>query len=280
MGFRDRGVEIKTPEQIAKMRVAGRLVGETLALLREAVKPGVTTGELDAMAEDNIRAHGGVPSFKGYGHPPFPASICASVNDAVVHGIPGDEVLSEGDVISIDCGAIVDGWHGDAAITAPVGRVRPDVEELIRVTEEAMWRGFAAARLGGRVTDISHAVESYVRSQERVGGPTYGILEDYTGHGIGSQMHQPPTVPNHGRPGRGTRLVRGLALAVEPMVTLGSKETVVDDDDWTIRSDDGSWSAHWEHSFTLTPAGAWILTALDGGRAKLAELGVPYGGAD
>ena len=280
MGFRDRGVQIKTPEQIAKMRVAGRLVGETLALLREAVKPGVTTGELDALAEDNIRAHGGVPSFKGYGHQPFPASICASVNDAVVHGIPGDEVLSEGDVISIDCGAVVDGWHGDAAITVPVGRVRPDVEELIRVTEEAMWRGLAAARLGGRVTDISHAVESYVRAQERAGGPTYGILEDYTGHGIGSEMHQPPTVPNYGRPGRGPRLVRGLALAVEPMVTLGSKETVVDEDDWTIRSDDGSWSAHWEHSFTLTPEGAWILTALDGGRTKLAELGVPYGGDD
>lgn len=279
MGFRDRGVEIKTPEQILKMRVAGRLVGETLALLHEAVRPGVTTLELDALAEDNIRAGGGVPSFKGYSHPPYPASICASVNDAVVHGVPGGQVLTEGDVISIDCGAIVDGWHGDAAITVAVGKVRPDVEELIRVTEESMWRGFAAAKLGGRVTDISHAVESYVRSQERA-GVSYGILEDYTGHGIGSEMHQPPNVPNYGRPGRGPKLVRGLALAVEPMITLGSKHTYVEDDDWTIRTDDGSWSAHWEHSFTLMPDGAWILTALDGGKARLAELGVPYGGLD
>jgi methionyl aminopeptidase len=141
-----------------------------------------------------------------------------------------------------------------------------------------MWRGFAAARLGGRVSDISHAVESYVRSQPHPTGGSYGILEEYTGHGIGTAMHQPPNVPNYGRPGRGPKLERGLALAVEPMITLGSRHTVVDDDDWTIRTVDGSWAAHFEHTFTLTPDGAWILTALDGGRAKLAELGVPYGG--
>jgi methionyl aminopeptidase len=278
MGLRDRGIEIKTPEQIAKMRVAGLLVGETLELLRSAVRPGVSTGELDALAERNIRAAGGVPSFLGYGHPPFPGTICASVNDEVVHGIPGDRVLAEGDVISIDCGAIVDGWHGDAAITVPVGEVRPEVVELMRVTEEAMWRGFAAARLGGRVSDISHAVESHVRSQPHPSGGSYGILEEYTGHGIGTAMHQPPNVPNYGRPGRGPKLERGLALAVEPMITLGSRHTVVDDDDWTIRTVDGSWAAHFEHTFTLTPDGAWILTALDGGKAKLAALGVPYGG--
>jgi methionyl aminopeptidase len=278
MGFRDRGVEIKTPDQIAKMRVAGLLVGETLELLRSSVRAGVSTGELDAIAEENIRAGGGVPSFLGYGQPPFPATICASVNDEVVHGIPGARVLQDGDVISIDCGAIVEGWHGDAAITVPVGEVRPDVLELMRVTEGAMWAGFASARLGGRVTDISHAVESYVRAQPHPTGGDYGILEDFTGHGIGTAMHQPPNVPNYGRPGRGPKLERGLALAVEPMITLGSKYTDLAEDQWTVITDDGSWAAHFEHSFTLRSDGAWILTAVDGGKARLAELGVPYGG--
>ncbi|QCX28401.1 type I methionyl aminopeptidase [Nocardioides jishulii] len=274
MGFRDRGVEIKTPEQIAVMRRAGLLVGETLELLRTSVRPGITTGELDAIAEDNIRSNGGIPSFKGYGVPPFPASICASVNDQVVHGIPGDRALVEGDIISIDCGAIVDGWHGDAALTVAVGEVPEEVTRLMAVTEESMWRGIAAARLGGRVTDISFAIESYVREQG-----SYGILEDYTGHGIGSQMHMPPNVPNYGRAGRGPKLVRGMALAVEPMIALGSADTWVEDDDWTVSMADGRWAAHYEHTFTLTPTGAWVLTALDGGEAKLAELGVPFGGA-
>ncbi len=275
--FRDRAVEIKTPEQIERMRAAGLVVGETLELLRSKATAGVTTGGLDAIAEDNIRSSGATPSFKGYHG--FPGSLCVSVNDEVVHGIPGERMLAEGDVVSIDCGAITlddsgQGWHGDAAITVAVGTVPAEVTELMRVTEEAMWRGIAAARLGGRVTDISHAVESHVRSQG-----DYGILEDYVGHGIGSAMHQPPNVPNYGRPGRGPRLVRGLALAVEPMITLGSKETVVLDDDWTVLSEDGSWSAHFEHTFTLTPAGAWVLTALDGGEEMLGRLGVPYGGA-
>jgi len=278
MGFRDRGVEIKTPDQIAKMRVAGQLVGETLELLRTSVRAGITTGELDAIAEENIRAGRGVPSFLGYGHPPFPATICASVNDEVVHGIPGSRVLQDGDVISIDCGAIVEGWHGDAAITVAVGEARPEVLELMRVTEGSMWAGFAAARLGGRVSDISHAVECYVRSQPHPSGGEFGILEEFTGHGIGTAMHQPPNVPNYGRPGRGPKLERGLALAVEPMVTLGSKYTDLAEDKWTVMTDDGSWAAHFEHSFTLTPNGAWILTAIDGGKAKLAELGVSYGG--
>ncbi len=278
MALRDRGIQIKTPEQIEAMRRAGLVVGQTLELLRAAVQVGVTTGELDAIAEDNIRSSGAIPSFKGYSHPPFPASICASVNDEVVHGIPGDRALAEGDVISIDCGAIVDGWHGDAAITVGVGPVADEHAELMRVTEEALWRGIAAARLGGRVTDISHAVESYVRSQPHPTGATYGILEDYVGHGIGSEMHQPPNVPNYGRPGRGPTLARGLALAVEPMVTLGSNETLLLEDDWTVGTTDGSWAAHFEHTFTLTPDGAWVLTALDGGEARLGELGVPFGG--
>ena len=278
MGFRDRGVEIKTPEQIDRMRVAGLLVGETLELLRDAVRPGITTAELDALAERNIRSAGGVPSFQGYGHPPFPGTICASVNDQVVHGIPGERVLRDGDVISIDCGAIVDGWHGDAAITVAVGTVPAEVRELMRVTEGSMWAGIAAARLGGRVTDISHAVESYLRSQPHPTGGSWGILEDFTGHGIGTAMHQPPNVPNHGRPGRGPRLQRGLALAVEPMVTLGSRDVLVEDDEWTVVTVDGSRAAHVEHTFTLTPDGAWVLTALDGGKDRLAALGVRYGG--
>lgn len=271
MGFRDRGIEIKTPDQIEGMRKAGLVVGRTLELMRSTVRPGISTGELDAIAEDNIRSSGATPSFKGYHG--FPGSICASVNDEVVHGIPGERVLAEGDVISIDCGAIVDGWHGDAAITVAVGTVPDEVTELMRVTEEAMWRGIAAARLGGRVTDISHAVETHVR-----GNGSYGVLEDYVGHGIGSQMHQPPNVPNFGRPGRGPKLVEGLALAVEPMITLGAKETVVLEDDWTVVTADGSWAAHSEHTFTLTPEGAWVLTALDGGEQALSDLGVPFGG--
>src|SRR6478735_12013254 len=278
MGLLDRGVEIKTPDQIELMRRAGLLTGKTLELLRGACRPGITTGELDAIAEDNIRSHGGVPSFQGYGHPPFPATICASVNDEVVHGIPGDRTLRDGDVISIDCGAIVDGWHGDAAITVAVGDVRPDVLELMRVTEGSLWAGISAARLGGRVSDISHAVESYVRAQPHPSGGDFGILEDFTGHGIGTAMHQPPNVPNYGRAGRGPKLERGLALAVEPMITLGSKHTALDDDEWTVVTEDGSWAAHFEHTFTLTPNGPWILTALDGGEAMLTELGVPYGG--
>ncbi len=273
MPFRDRGIEIKSREQIGLMRVAGRLVGETLELLRAAVRPGISTGDLDRLAEQNIRDHGGVPSFLGYGHPPFPATICASVNDEVVHGIPGDRVLAEGDVISIDCGAIVDGWHGDAAITVGVGEVGEDVRRLMQVTEEALWSGMAAARLGGRLSDISNAVEQTVRA-----AGDYGILEDYVGHGIGTEMHQPPNVPNVGRPGRGPRLVEGLALAVEPMVTLGGKETELAADDWTVLTSDGSRAAHFEHTFTLTPNGPWVLTALDGGEARLTELGVPFGG--
>lgn len=273
MGLLDRGVEIKSPEQIDAMRRAGLVVGRTLELLRGSVRAGISTGELNAIAEENILGSGAVSSFKGYHG--FPAVICTSVNDEVVHGIPGDRVLANGDVISIDCGAIVDGWHGDAAITVAVGEVPAEVTELMRVTEESMWRGIAAAHLGGRVTDISHAIETYVRREGR-----YGILEDYTGHGIGSEMHMAPNVPNFGKRGKGPKLVEGMALAVEPMLTLGTKDTDVLEDDWTVVTLDGSWAAHYEHTFTLTPQGAWVLTALDGGREQLERLGVPYGGRD
>ncbi|MGH8866870.1 MAG: type I methionyl aminopeptidase [Actinomycetes bacterium] len=260
-------IQLKTPGEIDSMREAGLVVGRTLALLRDAVAPGVSTGDLDAIAEQHIRDSGAVPSFKGYQG--FPASICASVNDEIVHGIPSrSRVLAEGDIISLDCGAIVDGWHGDAAVTVPVGSVTPELAELMRVCEDAMWRGFAAARLGGRLTDIGHAIEQHVRGQG-----SYGIVEEYVGHGIGTEMHQEPKVPNYGRAGRGPRLQKGLVLAVEPMVNLGSRHTRTLDDEWTVVTRDGRPSAHFEHTFTLTDAGPWVLTALDGGAGRLSELG-------
>ena len=270
MMFKDRGIEIKTREQILTMRKAGLVVGRTLELLRGEVKAGISTAELDAIAEDNIRSSGATPSFKGYHG--FTGSICASVNEEIVHGIPGDRVLADGDIISIDCGAIVDGWHGDAAITVPVGTVDQELLDLARVCEESMWRGFAAAKLGGRLYDISAAIENHVRANS-----SYGIVEDFVGHGIGSAMHQPPNVPNLGRAGRGPKLVEGMALAVEPMLTLGKQDNHTLEDDWTVITDDGRAAAHTEHSFTLTPQGPWVLTALDGGEAELAKLGVRYG---
>ncbi len=266
--FRDRGVEIKSPDQIAVMREAGLVVAQSLSLLRSAVRPGVTTQQLDALAEDHIRSCGATPNFLGYHG--FPATICASVNDEVVHGIPGGRVLRDGDLVSLDCGAVLDGWHGDAAITVAVGEVSGELRELMRVCEESLWQGMAAAKLGGRVTDISAAVETAVRA-----GGDYGIVEDYVGHGIGSAMHMAPSVPNYGRAGKGPKLVPGMALAVEPMITLGGIETQTLDDEWTVVTTDGSWSAHFEHSFTLTPQGALVLTALDGGAERLGELGVP-----
>ncbi|MBA2531519.1 MAG: type I methionyl aminopeptidase [Nocardioidaceae bacterium] len=265
MGMRDRGVEIKSPEQLDLMRRAGLVVAETLEMLRGRVRAGMTTADVDALAEACIRDSGATPSFLGYHG--FPASLCTSVNDEVVHGIPGPRVLEEGDLVSIDCGAIVDGWHGDAAITVSVGDVTARLQALMAVCEEALWRGIAAARPGGRVTDISAAIESSVQ-----GAGEYGIVEDYVGHGIGSAMHQQPAVPNYGRPGRGLKLVPGIALAVEPMITLGGVETDVLDDDWTVVTRDGAWAAHFEHTFAMTSAGPWVLTALDGGRASLADL--------
>jgi methionyl aminopeptidase len=254
-------IQIKTEPEIALMRKAGLLVGRTLERLRESVAAGVSTADLDAIAARSIREGGGVPSFLGYHG--FPATICASVNDEIVHGIPGPRVLRNGDIVSLDCGAIVDGWHGDAAITVPVGDVPAELTELMAVCEESMWRGFAAAHLGGRVSDISHAVESYIHAQG-----DFGIVEEYGGHGIGTEMHQDPHVLNYGRAGRGPKLVKGLALAVEPMITMANPRTRLLPDDWTVVTDDGGWAAHFEHTFTLTEAGPWVLTALDGGASR------------
>lgn len=267
----ERGIEIKTPAQIETMRAAGLVVGRTLELLREVVAAGMTTGELDAIAHESIVSQGATSNFLGYHG--FTGVICTSVNDEVVHGMPGTRVLRDGDIISIDCGAIVDGWHGDAATTVAIGEVPTEVTALMKVTEESMWRGIAAASLGGRVSDISHAIEKTITA-----AGDYGIVEGFTGHGIGSEMHQPPNVYNYGKPRRGPKLVKGLALAVEPMVSLGTSDTRTLADDWTVVTTDGSWAAHYEHTFTLTDTGAWVLTALDGGKARLAELGVPYGG--
>lgn len=270
-------IQIKSDAEVDLMREAGLVVGRTLEALRAAAAPGVTTGELDELAESCIRDAGAVPSFKGYqphpAVPPFPGSICASVNEEIVHGIPGPRALREGDVISIDCGAILDGWHGDAATTIAIGDVPTEVRELMRVTEESLWHGFAAARLGGRVTDIGHAVEAYVRSQG-----SYGIVEEYGGHGIGTEMHQEPHVLNYGRPNRGPRLAKGLVLAVEPMLTLGGRHTRELDDHWTVSTTDGSVAAHFEHTFAVTESGPWVLTALDGGKARLEALGVAVAG--
>jgi methionyl aminopeptidase len=273
-------VQIKSRSEILLMREAGLVVARTLEKLKNAAQPGVSTKELDELAESSIRAEGAVPSFLNYGghfgQPGFRGSICASVNDEVVHGVPGPRVLRDGDLLSIDCGAILDGWHGDSAITVPVGEVAPEALELSRVCEASLWAGLAAAQLGGRLTDISSAVEQEVRRHTGPHGP-YGIIENYGGHGIGTEMHQSPHLLNYGRPGRGQRLVKGLALAIEPMVTMSSPETRVLDDEWTVVTSDGLLAAHWEHTVAITEEGPWVLTAFDGGVAKLAELGVKAG---
>ncbi|MCC5579304.1 type I methionyl aminopeptidase [Microtetraspora sp. AC03309] len=265
------GIQVKTPEQLEKMRAAGLVVGRTLELLRSSVEPGLTPLDLDAIAEKAIRDAGAIPSFKGYQG--FPATICASVNDEVVHGIPNDRrKLREGDIISIDCGAILDGWHGDSAITVPVGEVDPALTELMRVTEESMWRGIAALRVGGHLSDIGFQVEKYVRSQGR-----YGIPQEYGGHGIGTEMHMDPWVANHGRPGRGPRFELGMCFAIEPMVNLGTDRTRVLSDDWTVVTVDGKASAHFEHSVAVTENGPLVLTALDGGESRFGQTSAGSG---
>lgn len=271
---RRSAIQVKTPEQLGFMRVAGLVVAGALDAVRAVATPGVTTRDLDRVAETYIRAHDGIPSFLGYHG--FTGSICASVNDEVVHGIPSrHRVLREGDLLSVDCGAIVAGWHGDAAVTVSVGAVDPEVLELVQVTEDAMWAGLAASRPGARLGDVSHAIETSLRGHEH----DYGIVTGYGGHGIGSEMHQEPHVLNHGRPGRGPRLVAGMALAIEPMVTLGGPDTDERDDGWTVVTRDGSVAAHAEHTVVLTEDGPWVTTAHDGGAARLAQWGlsVPAG---
>jgi methionyl aminopeptidase len=271
------GIELKKPEDLRAMRVAGLAVGRTLAALRDAARPGVTTAELDAVAREHIAAAGAVSSFLGYGtawgFPPFPGVICASVNEEVVHGIPSGRQLVNGDLLSIDFGMEIAGWHGDSATTIEVGEVSLENAELSRVTEAAMWAGVAAVRIGGRIGDVSHAIQSAVEAEPH----RYGILREYTGHGIGRQMHQRPDVPNVGRKGRGALIQAGLAIAIEPMVTLGSAETRVLEDEWTVVTSDRSSAAHWEHTVAVTRHGLWVLTAEDGGEDMLGRLGLRFG---
>ncbi|MBL1065618.1 type I methionyl aminopeptidase [Streptomyces sp. 7-21] len=269
-------VEIKTPEQISRMRAAGLVVAEIHRATAAAAVPGATTKDLDDIAAQVLADHGAKPNFLGYGG--YPAHICTSVNDVVVHGIPDREtVLKPGDIISIDAGAIVDGWHADAAVTVFVGEGHPpEVRELSRVTEASLWAGLAAVRRGNRLVDISKAIEGYIRRQPLPPSGKYGIIEQYGGHGIGSAMHMDPHILNYvdrGR-GRGPKLVPGMCLAIEPMVSLGTPKTHVLADEWTVKTDDGTWAAHWEHSVALTEEGPLVLTAPDGGRERLAQLGV------
>jgi methionyl aminopeptidase len=245
--------------ELDAMAAAGALVAEALRAVQAAAAPGVSTKHLDEIAESVIRDGGGIPSFLGYHG--FPASICASVNERVVHGIPADdEILAAGDLVSIDCGAILDGWHGDSAITFGVGDLIPADEALSQATKAALDAGIDAMRPGNRLTDVSHAIETATRAAERRDNRRYGIVANYGGHGIGRQMHMDPFLPNEGAPGRGPHLAVGSVLAIEPMLTLGTTETVVLADEWTVVTADGSRAAHWEHTVAVTDDGPRILT--------------------
>ncbi|HPQ10464.1 MAG TPA: type I methionyl aminopeptidase [Bacillota bacterium] len=246
-------IVVKSMHEFLLMQKAGRIVATVLNELEAAIKPGVTTKELDEIAETTILKLGGVPAFKGYGG--FPASICTSVNEEVVHGIPGKRVLKEGDIISIDVGAFYEGYCGDAARTFPVGRISPLAEQLLQVTKEALEKGVAMAKVGNRLTDISHAIQTHV---EAVG---FSVVRQYVGHGIGQKMHEEPQVPNYGLPGRGPRLKAGMALAIEPMVNTGEFPVRTLSDNWTVVTQDGSLSAHFEDTVFITEDGNEVLTA-------------------
>ena len=248
----------KSRQEIERMRQAGRIVAEVLALVESELKPGTSTAHLDQIAEKHIRAAGATPSFKGYGghRNPFPASLCISIDDEVVHGIPGQRTIKEGQIVSIDAGAIVDGWHGDGARTFIVGRPDPKVKELVDTTRLALMAGIAAARPGARIGDISAAIEDVARPYG------YGIVRHFVGHGIGTEMHQEPQVPNYRVGPKGMELVPGICLAIEPMLTLGSHEVAVKPDGWTVVTRDGSLAAHFEHTIAVTDNGPEILTTV------------------
>lgn len=272
-------IELKTPDQVLLMRRAGMVVADALAAARAAAVPGATTADLDEVAAAVIADAGALPSFLGYYD--YPATICVSVNDEVVHGIPSGRVLQPGDVVSIDCGAIVEGWHGDSALTLVLPEADPADVALADLTERAMWDGIAAlAGEGGGIADrlavVGDAVEDAVAAADAAanGGVPFGIVQDYVGHGIGSAMHQPPDVLNYRARDRGPKLRPGMCLAVEPMITRGGHATEVLDDDWTVVTADGARAAHWEHSVALHEGGIWVLTAVDGGAAELAARGV------
>ena len=251
----ERNIVLKSPQEIAVMRQAGRINALALQAVRQMIRPGVTTAELDAVAEEIIRKHGAVPTFKGYPGPyPYPATLCTSINEQLVHGIPGKRKLQSGDVISIDCGSTFEGFVGDAAFTVGVGEISPQTRRLIEVTEQALYEGIRQMRAGNRVGDVSAAIQKYVES--------YGfhVTREYTGHGVGRQMHEGPQVPNYGIAGRGMILRPGMTIALEPMVLIGTHRTRVLPDQWTVVSADGSLTGHYEHSVAVTEGEPLILT--------------------
>jgi len=272
-----RRLDTKSPDQIRLMRAAGLVVGRTLEMLADQAKAGMTTGHLDDLARDAILGEGARPSFPevpGYRH-----ALCVSVNDEVVHGIPGPRVLADGDLVSIDCGAVVQGWHGDAALTLVVGgRDSGNARDvaLMDATEASLWAGIAALRVGSPLFDIGAAVEDRLVEAGEGNPVPYGIIEDYVGHGIGTAMHQEPQVPNYRVRDRGPTVRSGVTVAIEPMVTLGSPVTHILADDWTVVTSDGSRAAHWEHTVAVTDEGLWVLTALDGGERELEAAGAAY----
>lgn len=250
-------VQLKNKDEIGKIAAAGKIVAEVLEAMAELVRPGVSTWDLDKAARRIIETAGAVPSFLGYGNPPFPAAICTSIDREVVHGIPDpDRVLQEGSIISIDVGAYVDGFHADAARTFKVGGVAPEVDKLLEITEKCFWQAFSLARQGGRTGDLSHAVQVCAESNG------YGVVRELTGHGLGRRLHEEPDLPNYGRPGHGHRLELGMVLAMEPMINLGSRHVMMQDDGWTIITCDGKPSAHYENTFAITAEGPVILTKI------------------
>jgi methionyl aminopeptidase len=245
---------LKSRAEIEKMRAACRVVAGALAGLRAKVRPGVSTLELDSFAEEYIKGQGAVPAFKGYLG--YPNTLCASINEVVVHGIPSGRTLKEGEIIGLDLGAVVDGWFGDAAITLPVGDVPDELKKLVAVTEAALYKGIEQAVAGNRVSDVSHAVQDYAESNG------YSVVRDFVGHGIGRRLHEDPQVPNFGPPGQGPRLKSGTTLAIEPMINMGVYQTVVLDDGWTAVTMDRKASAHFEHTIAVTENGPEILTLI------------------
>jgi len=254
----------RSQAEVAKLRRVNQLVGQILAELRQMVKPGVTTAQIDELAERRVREAGAEPAFKGYHG--YPATVCASVNDQVVHGIPSDRALIEGDVVSIDMGARMDGFFGDCAVTVPVGKVSDEASMLLRVTEEALFRGIDAVKPGARVSDIGAAVQQHVEAHG------FSVVREFVGHGIGTSLHEEPQIANYGPGGRGPRLSEGMVLAIEPMVNAGKPAVKVLADGWTAVTRDGSLSAHFEHSVVVTSEGCEILTLLDGEAARAKEL--------
>lgn len=261
VGNQPNGPKVKSAKEIQIMREAGLVVAHAKRCVYEAVRPGVTTRELDSIAEQEILRRGAIPSFKGYaagGPIPFPATICASVNEEIVHGIPGDRVLNDGDILSVDFGAIVSGFHGDSAFTVGVGEIDDQADQLIDATREALKRGIAAVKAGGRVGDISEAVQTYSESKG------FGVVRQYVGHGIGRALHEEPQIPNYGTAGRGPLLRKGMTIAIEPMLNIGTWETMQLDDGWTVVTADGKLSAHFEDSIVITEDGAEVLTSPEG----------------